>query len=73
MTSTADDGWDLVGTGLFLGTGRALSTGGPGSLLINYSLVGALVYLVMLCLGYVTLHSSVCEEWNDEEEKERRD
>ncbi|GAA5827450.1 hypothetical protein JCM5353_002103 [Sporobolomyces roseus] len=40
-----------VGTGLFLGTGRALSTGGPGSLLINYSLVGALVYLVMLCLG----------------------
>ena len=73
MTSTADDGWSFVGTGLFLGTGRALSTGGPGSLLINYSLVGALVYLVMLCLGYVTLHSSVCEAWNDEEEKERRD
>ncbi|GAA6014386.1 hypothetical protein JCM11491_007036 [Sporobolomyces phaffii] len=40
-----------IGTGLFLGTGRALSTGGPGSLLINYSIVGAVVYLVMLCLG----------------------
>ncbi|BGP24095.1 Basic amino-acid permease [Rhodotorula toruloides] len=26
-----------IGTGLFLGTGRALHTGGPGSLLINYS------------------------------------
>ncbi|GAA5850411.1 hypothetical protein JCM3766R1_007185 [Sporobolomyces carnicolor] len=40
-----------IGTGLFLGTGRALATGGPGSLLINYAIVGALVYLVMLCLG----------------------
>lgn len=40
-----------IGTGLFLGTGRSLATGGPGSLLINYSIVGALVYLVMLCLG----------------------
>ncbi|GAA5971453.1 hypothetical protein JCM21900_002210 [Sporobolomyces salmonicolor] len=40
-----------LGTGLFLGTGRALATGGPASLLINYSVVGAVVYLVMLCLG----------------------
>ncbi|GAA5884977.1 hypothetical protein JCM16303_006501 [Sporobolomyces ruberrimus] len=40
-----------IGTGLFLGTGKALATGGPGSLVINYSIVGALVYLVMLCLG----------------------
>ncbi|GAA5925996.1 hypothetical protein JCM3775_005171 [Rhodotorula graminis] len=40
-----------IGTGLFLGTGRSLVNGGPASLLINYSIVGALVYLVMLCLG----------------------
>ncbi|KAJ7440063.1 amino acid permease/ SLC12A domain-containing protein [Mycena galericulata] len=40
-----------IGTGLFLGTGRALATGGPGSLFLNYSLVGAIVFLVMLCLG----------------------
>ncbi|GAA6061885.1 hypothetical protein JCM10212_000526 [Sporobolomyces blumeae] len=40
-----------IGSGLFLGTGRALATGGPGSLLINYSIVGIIVYLVMLCLG----------------------
>ncbi|GAA6017271.1 hypothetical protein JCM10207_003673 [Rhodosporidiobolus poonsookiae] len=42
-----------IGTGLFLGTGRSLATGGPASLLINYSIVGALVYLVMLCLGEI--------------------
>jgi hypothetical protein len=36
---------------LFLGTGRSLSTGGPASLLIAYTITGALVYLVMLCLG----------------------
>ncbi|KAM0747083.1 hypothetical protein T439DRAFT_306025 [Meredithblackwellia eburnea MCA 4105] len=40
-----------IGSGLFLGTGRSLATGGPASLLINYSIVGAVVYLVMLCLG----------------------
>ena len=40
-----------IGTGLFLGTGRSLATGGPGALLLNYSLVGALVFFVMLCLG----------------------
>lgn len=40
-----------IGSGLFLGTGRSLATGGPASLLLNYSIVGAVVYLVMLCLG----------------------
>jgi AAT family amino acid transporter len=41
----------IIGTGLFLGTGKSLATGGPASLLINYSLIGGLVYLVMLALG----------------------
>lgn len=41
----------IIGTGLYLGTGRALAKGGPASLLINYSLIGGLVYLVMLALG----------------------
>ncbi|GAA6036035.1 hypothetical protein JCM8097_006575 [Rhodosporidiobolus ruineniae] len=40
-----------IGSGLFLGTGKALATGGPASLLLNYSIVGGVVYLVMLCLG----------------------
>ncbi|CDR39525.1 CYFA0S03e04368g1_1 [Cyberlindnera fabianii] len=41
----------VIGTGLYLGTGPALSKGGPLSLLLNYSIIGGLVYLVMLALG----------------------
>ncbi|KAH7100732.1 amino acid permease/ SLC12A domain-containing protein [Auriculariales sp. MPI-PUGE-AT-0066] len=40
-----------IGTGLFLGTGRSLVKGGPASLLICYSLVGAIVYVTLLLLG----------------------
>ncbi|GAA5825598.1 hypothetical protein JCM11251_000304 [Rhodosporidiobolus azoricus] len=40
-----------IGTGLFLGTGGALATGGPGSLLVNYSLVGGLMFLLIHCVG----------------------
>lgn len=40
-----------IGTGLFLGTGKALATGGPASLLICYAIVGAIVFVTMLCLG----------------------
>ncbi|KAM0787016.1 hypothetical protein ACM66B_006284 [Microbotryomycetes sp. NB124-2] len=40
-----------IGTGLFLSTGRALSRGGPGSLVICYTFIGFVVYCVMLCLG----------------------
>lgn len=34
-----------IGTGLFLGTGRSLATGGPGSLLINYSSTYTFIFL----------------------------
>lgn len=40
-----------LGTGLLIGTGSALSQGGPGSILIAYMLVGWIVYIVMTCLG----------------------
>lgn len=40
-----------IGSGLFLGTGRALAEGGPLSLLICYSLIGLVVYIVLLSLG----------------------
>ncbi|OJJ94664.1 hypothetical protein ASPACDRAFT_37520 [Aspergillus aculeatus ATCC 16872] len=40
-----------VGTGLYLGTGRALATGGPASMLLAYSVCGGLVFLTMLSLG----------------------
>lgn len=40
-----------IGTGLFLGTGESLSTGGPGSMLLSYAIVGAIVFITMLSLG----------------------
>jgi AAT family amino acid transporter len=44
----------VIGTGLFLGTGKSLATGGPASLLISYFIVGVIVYLTMLALGEMT-------------------
>ncbi|EER24570.1 hypothetical protein D8B26_005097 [Coccidioides posadasii str. Silveira] len=40
-----------IGTGLFLGTGKTLATGGPASMLISYAIVGAIVFTTMLALG----------------------
>lgn len=53
-----------IGTGLFLGTGRALATGGPASLLLCYSIVGGIVFVTMMSLGemaaYVPVAGSFC-------------
>ncbi|KAJ4387669.1 Basic amino-acid permease [Gnomoniopsis smithogilvyi] len=53
-----------IGTGLFLGTGKALATGGPASLLICYAIVGGMVFVTMLSLGemaaYVPVAGSFC-------------
>lgn len=40
-----------IGTGLIIGTGKALAQAGPGSIFISYTLVGGIVYLVMTALG----------------------
>ncbi|KAJ4375878.1 amino acid transporter [Neocucurbitaria cava] len=40
-----------IGTGLIIGTGKALAQSGPGSILIAYTCVGLLVYVVMTALG----------------------
>lgn len=40
-----------IGTGLIIGTGKALARSGPGSILIAYTSVGLLVYIVMTALG----------------------
>ncbi|KAF9768882.1 hypothetical protein IL306_013765 [Fusarium sp. DS 682] len=40
-----------IGTGLFLGTGKSLATGGPASILIAYAIVGGIVFTTMLALG----------------------
>lgn len=40
-----------IGTGLFVASGKALSQGGPASLLIAYSLIGAMLYCTVHALG----------------------
>ncbi|KAF7918176.1 uncharacterized protein EAE97_011947 [Botrytis byssoidea] len=40
-----------IGTGLIIGTGKALAQAGPAPLLIGYSTVGILCFLVMAALG----------------------
>ena len=53
-----------IGTGLFLGTGKSLATGGPASVLIAYLIVGGIVMLTMLALGemaaFVPIAGSFC-------------
>ena len=53
-----------IGTGLFLGTGKSLATGGPASILIAYSIVGAIVFVTMLSLGemaaFIPIAGSFC-------------
>ncbi|KAI1104216.1 putative amino acid permease [Jackrogersella minutella] len=40
-----------IGTGLIIGTGKALAQAGPGSIFISYTIVGFIVFLVMAALG----------------------
>ncbi|KAK9383642.1 amino acid permease-domain-containing protein [Kockiozyma suomiensis] len=40
-----------IGTGLFVNSGKALSNGGPASLLIAFALIGAMLYSVVHALG----------------------
>ena len=53
-----------IGTGLFLGTGKSLATGGPASMLVGYAIVGAIVFITMLSLGemaaFVPIAGSFC-------------
>ncbi|KAI4130898.1 MAG: hypothetical protein LQ338_001495 [Usnochroma carphineum] len=53
-----------IGTGLFLGTGKSLATGGPASMLIGYAIVGGIVFITMLSLGemaaFVPIAGSFC-------------
>lgn len=53
-----------IGTGLFLGTGKSLATGGPASVLIAYLIVGGIVFVTMLSLGemasFIPVAGSFC-------------
>lgn len=53
-----------IGTGLFLGTGKSLATGGPASMLISYLIVGGIIFVTMLSLGemaaFIPVAGSFC-------------
>ncbi|KAF5326237.1 hypothetical protein D9611_000065 [Ephemerocybe angulata] len=53
-----------IGTGLFLGTGRSLAQGGPGSMLICYSIIGFIVYVTLLLLGEMATQYPVAGSFN---------
>jgi lysine-specific permease len=40
-----------IGTGLFLASGQALSSSGPGGSLVSYLVISIMVYFVMTSLG----------------------
>ena len=40
-----------IGTGLFVGSGKALATGGPASLLLAFTLTGSMLYCTVQALG----------------------
>jgi len=40
-----------IGAGFFVGSGRALATGGPGSLLIDFIIIGVMMFNVVYALG----------------------
>ncbi|KAL6870172.1 lysine permease [Amphichorda felina] len=48
-----------IGTGLFLGTGSALATAGPVSLLIAFIFIGSVVFSVMAALGEMAAYIPV--------------
>ncbi|KAF5126973.1 hypothetical protein DV495_003035 [Geotrichum candidum] len=48
-----------IGTGLFVGSGKALHNGGPASLLIAFFLIGAMLYSTVHALGELTVRFPV--------------
>ncbi|RNB86905.1 amino acid permease [Brevibacillus fluminis] len=45
----------VIGTGLFLSSGYTLNTAGPGGTILAYLVGGLIMYLVMLCLGELSV------------------
>ncbi|GAA5886550.1 hypothetical protein JCM6882_001684 [Rhodosporidiobolus microsporus] len=43
-----------IGTGLFVGSGSALATGGAAGIFLGYTIMGAVVYSMMVALGEMT-------------------
>lgn len=53
-----------IGTGLFIGSGYALSSGGPAGLLISYILVGFSLFCVVMALGEMSVQFPVSGSFN---------
>lgn len=53
-----------MGTGLFVGSGKSVSTAGPGGAVCAYLLVGVMVYFVMTSLGEMATALPVSGAWN---------
>jgi len=45
----------VIGTGLFLGSGYTINEAGPGGAILAYLVGGLIMYLVMLCLGELSV------------------
>ncbi|KAG0174462.1 hypothetical protein DFQ28_006468 [Apophysomyces sp. BC1034] len=48
-----------IGTGLFMASGKAITTGGPGGALVGYGIVGLLIFCVMMSLGEMAAYIPV--------------
>lgn len=53
-----------IGTGLFVGSGYALFSGGPAGVLISYLLVGYCLFAVVLALGEMSVQYPVSGSFN---------
>ncbi|KJJ98707.1 amino acid transporter [Pseudomonas sp. 21] len=49
----------VIGTGLFMGSGVTISSGGPMGAILAYLVAGLLMYLVMVCLGELSVQMPV--------------
>lgn len=54
-----------IGTGLFLGSGGALASAGPGGALFAYSIVGFFVFFVVCSLGEMAAYIPVSGSFNE--------
>ena len=44
-----------IGTGLFIGSGAALHRGGPAAVVASFTMLGITLYIMMECLGEMTV------------------
>ncbi|MFE2169003.1 amino acid permease [Streptomyces sp. NPDC059447] len=53
-----------IGTGLFLGAGKAISKAGP-SLILAYAIVGVIIFFIMRALGELLMYRPVAGSFSD--------